>query len=150
MKKELVKLIPKEDFAKIFLSDHITFADKQEILLGWDPGIEIPEDITTSQKLLDYVYDELYLKAIDKYHLDKSIKNIQKKKGGESRKDFIINTIQMKNEITYEELYKIVDEKWQYEAVGKSPRVRIKNTLKELLSKNKIAQDGNLIIWKGK
>jgi hypothetical protein len=150
MKKELVKIIPKSSFAEIFLHNtQLTFDDKVALFLEWVPDMDIPDEITTSELLLDFVY-KTYLDAIDKYSLNKSISNIKRKDGGESRKDFIINFISTKGEVTYKELYEAVDQKWHYEEVGKTPRVRINNTLKELLSKQKIARDGELIIWKGK
>jgi hypothetical protein len=129
---ESIKLITKEEFARVLLDYSVSFNDRLT-LVREEFQIEIPNTIQDGQVFLDCVYDK-YLQLVEEYNLNTKIPYVPRKKENpdENKKEFIIQMIFDKKSIMYDDLYEIVDKKFEYWKYGKSPRTRIRKVLQKL------------------
>jgi len=136
-----MKLVTKEEFARLLLDETIPFDDRKSVVVN-DFHIEIPPDLSTSESLLTFVYD-YYIKAMEIYQMEKKrvyVKAPKKERKG-TIKEWIINYIVETKELTLEQLKKAVNAEFEYSKDGKSPRTRIRKVLTQMETEKLILRD---------
>lgn len=144
-----MELVTKQDLANLILNNDIPFDERKE-LITQEFHIDLPPDIEDGEPLLNFVYD-YYLKMVELYQLkDRSLYKVEKKPTEREGtiKEFIINTIIVKKNLSIGELQKIVDEEYNYSDVGKTPRTRCRKVIQQLTIQKKITVTSEKqIIW---
>lgn len=148
-----METVTREDLAKLLLREDLSF--EEALLTVKDEfRIPVPPEIETSEALLEHVYN-YYIQSIELYQL--ASKELYKKEKSESekegtKKEFIVNYIITKKDLTLKELHDAVDEEFEYSKIGKSPRTRCRKVIQQLRNQNKIKfyPEEKRIVWKGK
>jgi len=144
-----MELVTKQDLANLILNKDIPFDERKE-LITQEFHIDLPPDIEDGESILNFVYD-YYLKMVELYQLkDRSLYKVEKKPTEREGtiKEFIINTIMVKKNLSIGELQKIVDEEYKYSDVGKTPRTRCRKVIQQLTLQKKITVTSEKqIIW---
>jgi hypothetical protein len=147
-----MKIVKKEDLAKLLLDYETPFDERKSLVTG-EFEINLPDDIEDGEPFLDFVYD-VYMRTVEEYELQTKalyIKDNSKKKGQPTKKSFIIDVIQKRETLMLEELHRIVDSEFKYSESGKNPRTRCRKVLQQLIVENKITYniEERVIKWKG-
>jgi len=146
-----MELVTKQDIANLILNNDIPFDERKE-LITQEFHIDLPLDIEDGEPILNFVYD-YYLRMVELYQLkDRTLYKTEKKpeeKDG-TIKEFIVNTLMVKKNLSISELHKIVDDEYKekYSEVGKTPRTRCRKVIQQLTIQKKITVTSEKqIIW---
>jgi hypothetical protein len=144
-----MELVTKQDLANLLLNKDIPFDERKE-LITQEFHIDLPPEIEDGEPLVDFVYD-YYLKMVELYQLkDRTLYKVEKKptERDGTIKEFIINIIMVKKNLSILELHKIVDDEYKYSEIGKTPRTRCRKVIQQLtLQKKIIVTSEKQIIW---